>query len=460
MARARRETEVAAGDLAGIQERLDAFLVPFQQLFPRAEHREHAAIYVNGRLRNLPRRTTEPIAIESGKKRRPLQHFVGAGKWGDEPLRKEVCDQVAAEMGSVDGVLIVDGSGFQKTGPDSVGTQRQWCGRLGKEEQCQVGEFLVYASSGSIALVDCELYLPKTWADDKARRKKCHVPKHVTFKTGWQLAEQMVLDRGKLLPHRWIVGDENYGRPTEFRDRLHGHGEQYMLEVHGDAKVRLARGGAWTTADAWANSLPRSAWESFRVRDGEKGPIEVRAVKARVYTPRARGKSPERPEILVVVRNERDSKSWTYLASDTRTKLRELVRVGSCRHGIEQVLNMAKGDVGLDEYELRSWVGWHHHMTLSIISLWFLVCEHRRLKKMFLQSLSLRSVARSPSEQRRSGAHKRSPSSSAPSSAGTTKRAADTGSGDEGARHRGCEPGRRSRGLALDPSNPELAQFN
>ena len=451
---------MAAGDLAGIQERLDDFLVPFQKLFPRAEHREHASIYVNGRLRNLPRRTTEPIAIERGKKRRPLQHFVGAGKWDDDPIRTEVCQQVVAEMGSADGVLILDGSGFQKTGPNSVGTQRQWCGRLGKEEQCQVGEFLVYASQGSIALVDCELYLPKTWADDKARRAQCHVPKQITFKTGWQLAEQMVIDQGKLLPHRWIVGDDNYGRPTELRDRLHGHGEQYMLEVHSDAKVRLARGGGWTTADAWSNSLPRSAWEHFKVRDGEKGPIEVRAVKVRVYTPRARGKGPERPEILVVVRNERDSKSWTYLASDTRTKLRELVRVGSCRHGIEQMLNMAKGDVGLDEYELRSWVGWHHHMTLSIVSLWFLVCEHRRLKKIHRQSLFPRSVVRSPSKPSRSGAQRRSPSSSAPSSVATTKRAATIGSGGEDAHHRGCTRGHRSPGLVRDHATPELAQFN
>lgn len=451
---------MAADALAGIQERLDEFLIPFQRLFPRAEQRMHASVYVNGRLRNLPRRTTEPIAVEHGKKRRPLQHFVGAGKWEDEPIRKEIGQQVATEMGSDDGVLIVDGSGFQKSGPNSVGTQRQWCGRLGKEEQCQVGEFLVYASRGSVALVDCELYLPKTWADDKIRRRQCHVPKQVTFKTGWELAEQMILKRGKVLPHRWIVGDENYGRPNEFRDRLHRHGEKYVLEVHSDAKVRLTRGGGWTTADAWANSLPRSSWERFTVRDGEKGPIEVRAIKARVYTPRARGNEPERPEVLVVVRNDRDSKSWTYLASDTRTKLRELVRVGSCRHGIEQTLQMAKGDVGLDEYELRSWVGWHHHMTLSIISLWFLVCEHRRLKKILLQSLSLRFDAPSPSKPSRSAAPTRSQNSSALSSAATIKRAAGTGSGAAGDRLQGSRRGRPSHGLALDPRHPELAQSN
>jgi SRSO17 transposase len=398
MTRSVSETEFAVEDVLGIEERLERFLEPYLRLLARREQREHASIYVNGRLRQLPRRTTEPIATERGKKRRPLQHFVGAGKWNDAALRSKMCRRVAAEMGSADGVLILDGSGFQKGGPESVGTQRQWCGRLGKEEQCQVAEFLVYASRGSVALVDCELYLPKVWANDKERRARCHVPKKVTFKTGWQLAAQMVFERGGLLPHRWVVGDENYGRPTELRDLFFEKDERYVLEVPCDAKVRLACGGDWTHADTWADALPERAWEHFTTRDGEKGPIHVRAVKARVYTPRASGKGRERPEILVVVRNDRGSKTWTYLASDTQTKLKELVRVGACRHGIEQALNMSKGDVGLDEYELRSWVGWHHHMTLSMLSLWFLVCEHRRIKKTLLQSPSLRSAVRSLSQ--------------------------------------------------------------
>jgi len=391
------ETTLAAADIEGIEERLESFLKPYLKLLARREQREHAALYIGGRLRQLPRRTVEPIAIEHGKERRPLQHFVGAGRWDDDALRTKQCRHVAAEMGCADGVLILDGSGFQKTGPHSVGTQRQWCGRLGKEEQCQVGEFLVYASRGSVTMVDCELYLPKVWANDKARRARCHVPKDVVFKTGWQLAAQMVFERGRLLPHGWVVGDENYGRPTELRDLFHEHDERYLLEVPCNAKVRLARGGDWTRADVWANALPHRAWERFTVRDGEKGPIEVRAAKTRVYTPRARGQGKERPEVLVVVRNDRDSKTWTYLASDTRTKLRELARVGSCRHGIEETLNLAKGDVGLDEYEVRSWVGWHHHMTLAMLSLWFVVWEHRRLKKILLRSPFLRSVVRSPS---------------------------------------------------------------
>jgi SRSO17 transposase len=459
MARPRSETELAVEDVEGIEERLAAFLKPYLKLLTRTEQCAHAEVYVNGRLRQLPRRTSEPIASERGKKRRPLQHFVGAGKWDDAAIRRKMCREVAAEMGSADGVLILDGSGFQKTGPASVGTQRQWCGRLGKEEQCQVGEFLAYASRGSVALVGAELYLPKSWATNKALRDKCHVPTGVTFKTGWRLAADLAIASGKLLPHRWIVGDENYGRPTELRDLLHQQEERYLLEVHCDAKVRLARGGAWTRADEWVSTVPRTAWRRFTVSDGEKGPIQVRAIKVRVYAPRPRGKA-ERPEVLVVVRNDRENRTWTYLASDTRTKLKELVRVGSCRHGIEQALCLGKGEVGLDEYEVRSWVGWHHHMTLSMLSMWFLVSEQRRIKKILRRSPVLRSVVHSLSLPPSRVPRRRSPRSSPRSSTAMKRPGAVTGSDGGGGHRQGGTLGRHTRGIASEPLRDELAQFN
>lgn len=459
MARSRSETELAVEEVAGIEDRLAQFLKPYMKLLRRIEQCEHAGVYVTGRLQQMPRRTTEPIATENSKKRRPLQHFVGAGKWDDDAIRKKMCREVAAEMGGADGVLILDGSGFQKSGPASVGTQRQWCGRLGKEEQCQVGEFLAYASRGSVALVGAELYLPKSWAADTVLRTKCHVPKDIKFKTGWRLAADLVLDSGRLLPHRWTVGDENYGRPTELRDFFNEKGEQYLLEVQCDAKVRLARGGGWTRADAWATELPRSAWKRFTVSDGEKGPIEVRAVKARVYTPRPRGGKPERPEILVVVRNDRENRTWTYLASDTKTGLKELVRVGSCRHGIEQALNLGKGEVGLDEYELRSWVGWHHHMTLSMLSMWFLVSDQRRIKKTLRRSPVLRSVVHSLSQPLSRAPRRRSPRSSQRNFAATRKRASSTGGCAEGDRRHGEELAVPTE-VEAEALRDELAQFN
>src|SRR6266849_98611 len=177
------ERELSTEDVREIAGRLKSFLEPFQKLLTREEQRAHAEAYIEGRSRLLTRRTSEPIAIDRGNKRRPLQHFVGAGRWEDGKLRDEMCRRIGAELGSPNGVLILDGSGFPKTGPHSVGTQRQWCGRLGKEEQCQVGEFLVYAAKGSVALADCELYLPTGHSTESAA-KLATSRKRWSFKRG------------------------------------------------------------------------------------------------------------------------------------------------------------------------------------------------------------------------------------------------------------------------------------
>jgi SRSO17 transposase len=454
------ERELEKEDIADIKKRLDDFLEPFRDRFERHEQAVHAAVYIQGRLRKLARRTIEPIANDKQLKRRPLQHFIGAGKWEDDGLRQEMVRQIGGEMGRKNGVLILDGSGFHKSGPESAGTQRQWCGRLGKEEQCQVGEFLAYAAGGSVTLLDCELYLPKSWAEDATRREKCHIPSDVIFKTGWELAAGMVFRHRAQLPHRWVVGDENYGRPTELRDLFARESEQYMLEVAANTKVRLVRGGDWTHANQWADKLPGSAWQEFTVRDGEKGPITVRAVKTRVYTPRPQKGVSERPEVLVIVHNDRDSKSWTYLASDTKVPLRELVRVGSCRHGIEQALEMAKGDVGLDEYEVRSWVGWHHHMTLTIMALWFLVQEQRWLKKRGWSLPSHKFVEFWPTSSPPDGPSNNSPSAQTRRRTATSKHAVTIGHGDVADLRRGFKSERQWTESSNRTRSMQLAQSN
>lgn len=322
-----------------------------------------------------------------------------------------------------------------------------------------MGEFLAYAASGSVALLDCELYLPKAWAKDKERRAKCHVPSEVTFKLGWELAAEMVFRHRARVPHRWVVGDENYGRPTELRDLFAREGEQYLLEVPSDAKVRLVRGGGWTHANTWAAQLPKSAWQTFTVRDGEKGPVTVRAAKVRVYSPRPKRGS-ERPEVLVVVRNDRASKSWTYFSSDTRAPLRELVRVGSCRHAIEQALEMAKGDVGLDEYEVRSWVGWHHHMTLTIMALWFLIQEQRWLKKRGWSLPCRRFADFWPTSSRSPGPSSNSRTERTRKRDGTTEPAKTIGRGGAAARRPVSKSARQWTDLTTHAPRAELAQSN
>jgi SRSO17 transposase len=372
---------VSERTVATLLGRLTEHLGPYLPLFGRRENHEHARMCVEGRLRRLERRTLEPIANEHGVHRRALQHFVGAGLWEDGLVRDEMCEQIARELGTRDGVLIVDGSGFPKKGDKSVGVQRQWCGRLGKEENCQVGEFLGYASPKGHTLVDCRLYLPQSWASDPSRREEAHVPDGVCFRKGWELAHEMIRQRGAVLPHRWVVGDDAYGHPVEFRAQLDQDGEQYLLEVASNTQVLVDGGdGTWQSVEAVADGIARKKWTRVRTRDGEKGPIEVEAVKLPVTTRAGSGKrTAGRRETLLVT--QQGEERWYYLSNARGSSVAKMAKAAACRHYIEQSLGLAKGDVGLDEYEVRSWVGWHHHMTLSLLSLFFLARERLAFKK-------------------------------------------------------------------------------
>ena len=403
------EWEIDEAQVAGAVNRLAAFMATFAAVFARREQRGHAATYVEGRLRPLARRTIEPIATVNGDERRPLQKFVGAGLWDDGAAMTELRRQVATELGSRDGVLIIDGSGFQKKGNASVGVAKQYLGRLGKLENGQVGEFVAYAANGSHALVDRRLYLPEEWAADLERRGACYVPREVEFKTGPELAVDMVLKHCHELPHRWVVGDDAYGRSRNTRDALHKAKEQYLLEVPSNTQVELLdrageRTGRTVSVSEWAEEQEQARWRAFRVRDGEKGPIGAIAIRTRVYIPRDRktgtkGKKKGRKETLCIVKRiGDDAKTWYYLSGTLKgVTLGEMVRAASCRHAVEESLQLAKGEAGLHEYEVRSWVGWHHHMTLCILALWFLVLELRHGKKTPRLSPCLRSDGSSAS---------------------------------------------------------------
>jgi SRSO17 transposase len=255
-------------------------------------------------------------------------------------------------------------------------------------DNCQIGVYLAYSTPRGFTLLDAELYLPEAWASDAARRAKTHVPDEVTFRTSWEIADDLLMRVGPHVPHRWVVGDDEYGRPSAFRDRLADRGEHYLLEVPCNTQVRRpihwpGRRQKWCSVKARKERLPLSKWTRLTVRDGEKGPIEALAFCTRVETKR-RGADP-REETLLVVRALRGGQTWYFLASkDAPLDVAELVRVAGHRHHIEQAFEFAKSEVGLDHYEVRSWVGWHHHMTLSMLALWFLTLERRRLGKKLL----------------------------------------------------------------------------
>ena len=300
---------------------------------------------------------------------------------------------VRETLAEPDGVVVIDPSGFPKKGTESCGVGRQWCGRLGKVDNCQVGVFLAYAAKAGYAPLDRRLYLPEDWTHDAARREKCHVPPEVQFQEKWRIALDL-LDRS--LPgllHGWIVGDDELGRAAEFRAALRKRPERYVLDVPCNTTVRdlerrrprrrhAGRGRKrqvpFQRADRWAASQPESRWERITVRGGEKGPLLVDALTVRVRAKQDGRIGPE--ERLVVIRPVGESRiDYALTNAGPEVSLAELVQVQRQRHRIEEVFEAGNGEVGLDHYEVRSWVGWHHHITLSLVALWFLCLERRRV---------------------------------------------------------------------------------
>src|SRR5947209_2453977 len=267
-----KDAEVSAGSVRACGERLTHFVQRYLPLFYRAEQRDNARLVIEGKLSGLERKTMEPIAHQAGVHRKPVQSFVGSGKWDDEAVMDEMARHVAEEIGSPEGVLILDPSAFPKKGTQSCGVQRQWCGRLGKIDNCQVGVFLAYAGDGGLALIDRRLYLPKEWANDRRRRQKCHVPKEVGYQEKWRIGLDLLDRRGLEMPHRWVVADDEFGRVAAFREALRSRREHYVLDVPCNTLIREIGGsGEFERADAWAKRQPRSRWRQLKVRAGEKG---------------------------------------------------------------------------------------------------------------------------------------------------------------------------------------------
>jgi SRSO17 transposase len=384
------DAEVSAADVRGCRDRLRRFLQRYLPLFYREEQRQLAEVVVQGKLTNLQRKTSEPIAYQAGRHRKPVQHFVGAGAWDDEAVQAELRRAVAETWGDPEAVMVLDGSGFPKKGNASCGVARQWCGRLGKVDNCQVGLFVAYVTPHGATLVDRQLYLSQEWAADRKRRRQTHVPKGVRFQEGWRIGLDL-LDRSATdLPFGWVTGDDEFGRATELRAALRQRGWRYVLDVPCDTLVRDVdeapapgkRYPPWRRVDAWAEAQPASRWRRVRVGDGTKGPKEVRVAEAWVQTKDSGGRVGALERLVVLRTIDREPQTWYTLSNaPARVEVERLAQVHGQRHGVEEALQAGKGEVGLAHYEVRSWVGWHHHMTLSLLALWFLTREKQRLGK-------------------------------------------------------------------------------
>ena len=397
-------------------DRLVEFVVPYQHALETEAGQRNVYLYLQGLLSHLPGKNAEDIATFVDVERQVIQDFIGTAPWDHRPLVTVLVGEVVERLGEPDGIIAFDPSSFPKRGTHSVGVKRQWCGHRGKVDNCQVGVFMGYVSRHDHALLDFRLSLPEDWARDAQRRQACHVPEDVRYHTRQAQCLEMLDAWRAQVPHGWVTGDDELGRHTQFRGELRQRGERYVLGVPCTTAVRDLEGPSpayqgrgrrpkapWQSVTAWRQALPGHAWTHLTVRDGEKGPVEIELVRRRVQTRMERKRTgPE--EWLVVTRQPLlDDRPWGPRASRDATdqdahyryhyylspmcvaegelgepSLAELARVIKAGACIEASFKRGKSEVGMDEYQVRTWEGWHHHMALSLLAVWFLIEETHR----------------------------------------------------------------------------------
>lgn len=372
----------------GILERFEIFVAPFIEHLNMRTQQQKAIDYMKGLVSDTERKNVESIAYYHGDDRQPLQKFIGQVEWDDELILDKLVKRVAREIGTKNGVLILDPTSFPKKGKQSVGVQRQWCGRLGKLENCQVATFLAYAGSDEFALVDRRLYLPKEWTDDPERCRIAGVPEeHIVEKTRHEQSIEMLNGRCKKLPHDWVAGDAEMGKIPWFRSVLRKMNEPYMLAVPSNILICDLDNDAETfiSVQKWAKSAPAKDWQLVKVRQGYKGWLSVRLATCRV---RAKIEGEVGDEERLIASKWRDdtgsSRCDYYLSYNKgRTTLDEYARVIKSAYRIEEGFHRGKGECGLADYQVRNWRGWHHHVALAMLSQWFLTEELMFQKKQY-----------------------------------------------------------------------------
>jgi SRSO17 transposase len=379
------------------------FHAQFAPLFGRVESQRHSEQYLRGLLvKHDERRNAENLAEAiGGVTPRALQRLLTNAPWQHEPVIAALQAFLGPRLDAPDGVWVVDDTGFAKQGTKSVGVARQYSGTLGKVGNCQIGVGLSYAGARGHALVDMRLYLPHCWTDDRARCQAAGVPATVSYQAKPDLALAMLRaarQRGQLRA-RWVTADEGYGQVPSFRDALDRDGWWYVLEVPATTPVfrTLARAAipAWkgrgtkptrprlldgeplaVTVRTVATELDADDWGTLTVAEGAQGPRSYQFAALRVWE--SRDGLPGRACWLVLRRNL-DGSELKYSLSNApeTTSCATLGRVGATRWCIETDIQATKGAMGLDEYEVRSWQGWHHHITLALLAGAFLVQLHQ-----------------------------------------------------------------------------------
>jgi SRSO17 transposase len=335
--------------------------------FARSEPRQRVMAYVRGLLSSVERKNSWQLAEVSGEATPyGFQYLLSRADWEAEAVRDELRDYLVQHLGSLDAVLVIDETGFPKKGRHSAGVARQYSGTLGKIDNCQVGVFLGYASQLGQTLLDRELYVPHEWMNDRERCRKAGIPEAQRFATKPQLAQQMLARAFAAgVPARWVTGDSVYGADRQLRMWLETQPQAYVLAVSGQAYVWAD--GQQRQVKSLLAMLPEEGWTRRSAGDGAKGP---RWYDWR-WQPLAAPLEPGWRRWLLVRRSIITPKELTTYIVFARqeTMLAEVVRVAGTRWTIESGFEAAKGEVGLDHYEVRSWTGWYRHITLAMWAL-------------------------------------------------------------------------------------------
>lgn len=397
---------MSAESLTAIIPDLEQFASRYQPLFGRPELQEHSAAYMRGLLGPSKRKSVEPMALEHESSVRGLQRFASRGCWRDEAVIAEHHRHVSETLGEKTGIVVLDSRGFPKQGRYSVGVARQYCGHVGKVDNCQVGVFAGYASSRGHVLLNHRLYLPQEWETDLERRNRCYVPGFVHHKPSSDLSFEMIKEiQDNGVPFEWVTGDEEFGKSPALADHLAAMGKAYIFEVainiwvwtevprlkiasqkstggrpHNQPVLLGGKAGHLSVKEA-AAKIP-GPWERFRIREGSKGPIEVEAKRSVIWL--TREMRPHRPAWLVVTRTLGANPIVKYFLAEGpwHVSLLRWLQVAYSRWTIEDCFEQTGQQCGMGQYEVRSWTGWNHHMTMVLLAQHFLVAEQiRRGKK-------------------------------------------------------------------------------
>jgi SRSO17 transposase len=407
---------VSGRDLALSAEELHLFYQQFALLLPRREQREEFWLYLCGQLTFVERKAIEPMVLEligpDPNVIRRMQQFIGQGAWDTTPLMRRAQELVSDWLGEEQGVVIVDGSGFPKQGQHSVGVAHQYCGHLGKIANCQEGVFLAYASHRGYAFLDERLYMPESWFTEVSQKRwqACGIPATLAFRTEPELGLEMLtaLKQRGVVPFGWVTCDESYGKNPAFLDGIAALDKWYLAEVPSDTRVWLrhppieppgagALGRPRLDPRVWPKAprplelrtlttqLPPEAWHRRKIKEGSKGPLMVELAFVRV-TP-VRDQLPG-PRSWAIFRRSLGAQPETkfYLSNaPADCPSQELTRLTGMRWPVETSLEEAKGEVGMDHYETRTWPGWHHQMLLSFLAHLFLM----RMRLLFQKKARL-----------------------------------------------------------------------